>query len=213
MKRALCIATASALLLALAACGKQDSTSSTPAQNAPAASAGDAAGSPTTGELTPGVLYCPGAAEGGQVLIRAMRLDGNLAGTAEGKINNKPLSDKDIRFIFELDEWVSVYLDTDESDGLTARLVPHQTDTAAYTQSFYEMASEDLPHLDLVKPEEADGEWGSFYLNPDTGNAGDYDLMIAKDGKPTAVVCLRFYNQNELSSKSDEELLQLMNAQ
>ena len=42
----------------------------------------------------PGVLYCPGAAGGGQVLIRAMRLDGNLAGYAEGKINNKPLSEK-----------------------------------------------------------------------------------------------------------------------
>ena len=53
-------------------------------------------------------------------------------------------------------------------------------------------------------------EWGSFYLHPEECEPGYYDFVFTYEGKAIATLLTRFYNEDELTVKSDAELEALM---
>ncbi len=227
MKRLSCTTLILAMLLALSACGKKPETpaAATSAQNTAAAvtAAPDDAGAGNSGgadagstkeakaPVIPGVLYALNLKDGEKPVVRGVTLSGNRAGTGEeNSVNQKPISDSDIRFIYELNEWIYVIPDTDKTSGLWVYIVPHREDPEDFTESFISALSEDTPKTGLEKPEDENWEWGALYVHPDYWSAGDYDLVFVDGLKPVARVYLKLYSENELTVKSDSELEKMM---
>ena len=217
------------LLLALAACGKNNdpagnaSTGGNTPQNG-TAQAGTQSGTPagtksTEGNQTekamiPGTLNFIGLKDTETPVLKALRLYGNQAGEGDrqdGKgFNYKPVSTEGIRCIFELDEWVEIYPDTEKTGGIRLWVFEHREDQASYEKlSFSDVAKGFVTYQDLEKPEGKDDPWGSFYLNPDSVSAGYYDFIFTVDGKPAATLLTRFYKSGELEAKTDAELEQI----
>ena len=218
-KKLLCLSAALAMLLALPACGKKENASSGASSAAsPSSQAGNGESSSEgtqTALVIPGKLYALNPEDGEQPVIRGISLDGNQAGTYKEttvSVNGKTPSDSEIRFVFELNEWISIIPDTDKTDGLTAYIVAHHDDPAAYTDMAFSELKGGVPVVSLKKPEDEGGYgyWGELYLNPDLWKAGAYDLVITDIGKPVACVMLKIYDEGALAEKSDLELNQMM---
>ncbi len=204
MKKVFALLVAMTLVLSLAACGKD------------AGSAGDGGDRLTAAEkkqdtVIPGVLYQIDQKEGEEPLIRAVSLDGNQAGIDDDDSVNglEPSVDK-IRFIFMLQEWISITLDSDKTSGLTAYIIKHQEDPETYIDSFASLL-DDAPMVELNKPADDDswGYWGEMYLSEDYPT-GYYDLVFANGLKPVAKVTLKFFGSDELTPKSNDELWDMM---
>ena len=204
MKKVFALLVAMTLVLSLAACGKD------------AGSAGDGGDRLTAAEkkqdtVIPGVLYQIDQKEGEEPLIRAVSLDGNQAGIDDDDSVNglEPSVDK-IRFIFMLQEWISITLDSDKTSGLTAYIIKHQEDPETYIDSFASLL-DDAPMVELNKPADDDswGYWGEMYLSEDYPT-GYYDLVFANGLKPVAKVTLKFFGSDELTPKSNDELWNMM---
>ena len=208
------------ILGASTACSKQESTvvnNETQAQSsedpttAPADNGGtDATAAPDEntaklGPMTPGCLYI---LKGGAV-ISSVALTGNIAGSEDFN-STQPVVDG-IRNVFELSEWVEIYLTTKTTDSVQVFVFKQNDDSNVYNDYKYD---EELPNLvttaELSKPEDETGSWGSFYLSPEEADPGFYDIVFVCGGQPVAVMKVKFYAENELSSKSDDELRSLM---
>ena len=159
--------------------------------------------------LLPGELYqFDKDADGGPV-IKGLTVKGNQVGTVE--FNAKDPDVKGIRCIFQLDEWVEFYPDTSVNDGLWVYVYKHADDANVYTDmGFTEEDTKVLATCTLTKPEEADYQWGSLYVNPDNAQPGVYDIVFVKDGKAVAVMKANFFKEGELDGKSDDDLRGLM---
>nr|MCR5688651.1 hypothetical protein [Clostridiales bacterium] len=123
-------------------------------------------------------------------------------------------TDKGIRCIFELNEWVEVYPDPDNVASLAVWVFAHRDDPTEYAGIVFSEETEgyaafcDLP----AAPEDQEGApAGSFYLNPEECEAGYYDLVFTVGGKASAVLTTRFYAEEELNGKTDAELVEIMN--
>lgn len=235
-RKGICLLFSIGLLFAFAACsGKKDQSNAGPAsdQNAPdavAVPAADPNAPDTAAKATDtsdkkdaaaphviGQLEQLNLKDGASPIIRGVGLDGNRAGmSAEDtghRVNGRAISKDGIRSVFEMNEWISVRLDTDAKSGLSAVIVPHQKDLAAFTDSFVNGVSENAPRFDLKVPENPDDpnpSWGETYLHPDHWQPGDYDFVFLSENKPIARVGLKFYSEGELSNQSDEALEKLM---
>lgn len=222
MKKALAILLALSLTAALAACGKQDessnksdaatTTTTTAATDSPQDSKVSDESSDVgevLGSLEPGKLFVFPLEEGEDQVLRSVRLAGNQAGTAE--FNEKDPTER-VRCIFELDEWVEIYPDTDAESGLKCWAFRHKDDLAFYLDNTLSEESEGFAQmLELNKdPDDETLPWGSFYLHPEECEAGLYDLVFTYNNKPVGALITKFYNNDELTSKSDEELEELM---
>ena len=157
------------------------------------------------GTITPGCLYI---LKGGPV-ISSVALTGNIAGSES--FNSKQTGAGGIRDIFELNEWIDVYLTTRATDGVQV-FVFKNTDIAD-EYNYYNYAGE-LQNLvasvDLSKPENEGDSWGSFYMNPEDAEPGYYDLVFVCDGIPAAVMRVKVYPEGELEGKTDAELYDIM---
>jgi hypothetical protein len=147
-------------------------------------------------------------------VLRGVTIKGNCAGTAEG-FNNKEKSLTDVRCIFELNEWVEFYPDTDKEYALRVWILKHRDDQEYYnTCKFSDLMPNFASFCDLHYPadEEKPDEctWGSFYLNKDECKPGYYDFVFTYEGKAIATLLTRFYAEDELTVKSDAELEALM---
>ena len=109
-----------------------------------------------SGAYIPGVLY---QLQEGDPVIRGLYLAGNQSENS-GAI--EPTAEN-IRFIFNLNEWIWIYPDTDRTEGISIRAAKHADDFSVYTKSFIE-EGEFLAYADLYKPEDPNYEWGSFYI-------------------------------------------------
>ena len=146
-------------------------------------------------------------------VLRGVTIKGNCAGTAE--FNSRESSLTDVRCIFELNEWVYFYPDTDATYGLRVWILKHRDDQEYYNKAkFSDLDPNFANYCDLHYPEDAEKpdetEWGSFYLNKEECEPGYYDFVFTYDGKAIATLLTRFYGENELTVKSDAELEALM---
>ena len=241
MKKALAILLALSLTAALAACGKQDessdksdaaTTTTAAAANQQESSGEDQTTTTTTtaatdspqdskvsdessdvgevlGPLEPGKLFIFPLEDGEEQVLRNVRLAGNCAGTAD--FNAIDPTER-VRCVFELEEWIEIYPDTDAESGLKCWAFRHKDDLAFYLDNTLSEESDGFVQvLDLNKnPDDETGCWGSFYLFSEECEAGLYDLVFTHNGKPVGALITKFYNHNELTSKSDEELEELM---
>ena len=138
----------------------------------------------------------------------------NHVGTAEG-FNGRESSLTDVRCIFELNEWIEFYPDTDATYGLRVWILKHRDDQEYYnTAKFSDLDPNFANYCDLHYPEDAENPdkwyWGSFYLHSDECEPGYYDFVFTYEGKAIATLLTRFYTENELTVKSDAELEALM---
>ena len=230
MKKVFALLVAMTLVLSLAACGKDAGSAGDGGDRLTAAEkkqdtadagkqgTADAGKQETAGKteaekepVIPGVLYQIDQKEGEEPLIRAVSLDGNQAGIDDDDSVNglEPSVDK-IRFIFMLQEWISITLDSDKTSGLTAYIIKHQEDPETYIDSFASLL-DDAPMVELNKPADDDswGYWGEMYLSEDYPT-GYYDLVFANGLKPVAKVTLKFFGSDELTPKSNDELWNMM---
>ena len=221
LKHILCIILAIAMILALTACSTKtesnsDSTqaavqeSATAAESVAATTAVETAAAEETAveAAFPGILYPLNLSAGEAPLITKLRLGGNRAGSEEG-INGKDPSTDNIRSVFELNEWIDIYPET-ELTSLFAYVVPHSDDPGCYTEEYISTLTDKTPKTELIPPSDADGSWGALYLNPEEWSAGYYDLVITEGARPVSYVMITLFNEGELSEKTDTELEELM---
>ena len=240
MKKALAILLAISLTAALAACGKQDessdksdaATTTTAAANQQESSGEDQTTTTTTtaatdspqdskvsdessdvgevlGPLEPGKLFVFPLEDGEEQVLRNVRLAGNQAGTAD--FNAIDPTER-VRCIFMLNEWVEIYPDTDAESGLKCWVFRHKDDLAFYLDNTLSEETEGFAQmLDLNKdPDDETLPWGSINLSPDEYEPGLYDLIFTYNSKPVGALITKFYKNDELMDKSDEELEELM---
>ena len=100
--------------------------------------------------LVPGVLYQLNLEEGKEPVVKGVALAGNQAGSS---INEKEPSVEGLRFVFSIQEWITVKVDStltsDEfssyfEEGLWAFVVPHEDNPASLDAVWFEGAM-DIP--------------------------------------------------------------------
>ena len=219
MKKIFALILSASMLLSLAACSKAkepgNTSSPSTSNTVTEADAGGNADANNNNAGTDAVVLLPGElyqfdkdADGGPV-IKGVTLKGNRLGS--GEFNDKDPGVKGIRCVFELNEWVEFYPDTDGTGNLWIYVFKHADDAKVYTEMGYtEEDTRVLATCTLEKPEEAGDQWGAFYLNPDYAEPGVYDIVFVKDGKAVAVMEARFFAAESLGDKSDDDLKAMM---
>lgn len=230
MKRLFALLITIIMVASLAACGTNNSnTNGNNSTNPPASSTGDnqqSGNESGNGNTTQSGNNAEAAKLTGKMniinlddrdpsVLRGVIIKGNCAGTADG-FNGKESSLTDVRCIFELNEWVYFYPDTDATYGLRIWILKHRDDQEYYNKAkFSDLDPNFVNYCDLHYPEDAENpdktEWGSFYLNKEECEPGYYDFVFTYEGKAIATLLTRFYNENELTVKSDAELEALIN--
>ena len=224
MKRFLAILLAAIMVIVLVSCGtaKQGDTTTTDKGNTTTTnSTGDkdttktteTTANPTGAKLTAS-LNVINLDDRDSSILRGVTISGNVAGTAEG-FNNKEKSLTDVRCIFELNEWVYFYPDTDATYYLRVWVLKHRDDQTYYNNcKFSDLMPNFATYCDLHYPvDEEDPDswyWGSFYLNEEDNETGYYDFVFTYEGKAIAVLTTRFYKVAELSALPDAQLEALM---
>lgn len=154
------------------------------------------------GANVPGVLY---QLQEGEPVIRGISLTGNRA-----TMELAEPSTENIRFIFELNEWIGIYVDTDQVEGLSARLVKHGEDSSVYTAAYFDEAVI-YAYCDIFKPEQDGDVWGEINVSEDE-STGFYDLVFVnnEDNMPLAYIILDIFNMTALENYSESQLAQIM---
>ncbi len=142
----------------------------------------------------------------GDEIVRGMTISGNRSGTAE--FNSKDPAAEGIRCVFELNEYVGVTPDTDET-LMSVYVFKHREDQSSYEKTDFSDPGDDFVTVHESERDE-DGRWGEFYVNPEDAEPGYYDLVFTVDGKAVASLVTRFCAQGELENKTDAELEKLM---
>ena len=222
MKKVLAIALVLSMLFCLAACGAKTTDDVT----VPSADTNVVTQADTQDETTTkGADNAVSAALSGKInvinlddrdssVLRGVRIVGNRAGSADD-INGKESSLDDIRCIFEMNEWIEFYPDTDKEYALRVWILKHRADQEYYNDcKFSDLMPGFVQYCDLHCPEDGENTdelcWGSFYLNPTDCETGYYDFVFTYEGKAIGVLQTRFYAENELNGKTGAELEALM---
>ena len=228
IRKCMCVLLAFATILALGACSKsanqpQSETAATQSQNSAgsvaASSANSAANQDASAQKIAGAkLIQLNLKDGVSPIIRGAALDGNRAGKSieEGgnHVNGRPISDNNIRSIFELNEWISIRLDTAQKSGIIAAIIPHVEDDSKFAEILE--LPDAAPRVELNAPDTSDNpmaSWGEMYLHPDDWQPGAYDLVFLSGNKPIARVLLKFYPEKDLENQTDAQLEKLMQNQ
>ena len=211
MKKLLILALALLMIVSLAACKGNDPGST--GTNPPASNTPQSGNNAEAAKLT-GKMNIINLDDRDPSVLRGVTIKGNQAGRDDG-INGKESSLTDVRCIFELNEWVYFYPDTDATYGLRVWILKHRDDQEYYNKAkFSDLDPNFANYCDLHYPEDAENpdetEWGSFYLNKEECEPGYYDFVFTYEGKAIATLLTRFYAENELTVKSDAELEALM---
>ena len=210
--------------LAACSCGKPGANSTDTSVNAPSDSqpaGNESAGGDASQNSSPasepekltGKLNLIDLDDRDPSVLRGVILTGNQVGTAE--FNSRESSLTDVRCIFDLNEWIEFYPDTDKEYALRVWVLKHRDDQEYYnTCKFSDLMPNFASYCDLHYPADEENPdeypWGSFYLNGTECEPGYYDFVFTYEGKAIAVLLTRFYDQSELGNKSDAELEALM---
>jgi hypothetical protein len=173
---------------------------------------------PAGSEMKAGKLYFVNLKKDEQPIMPKIRIAGNRAGNQEEEIgiNYKPYASEGIRCIFELNEWVEFYPQSNAKSGIAVWVFEHKDNV-----NFYETASlsDETPgyveyrELNEDPEKAAEGvlwDWGSLYVHPEEHKPGFYDFVFTYGGKIFAVMLTKFYKEEELYDKSDSELNKMM---
>ncbi len=158
-----------------------------------------------------GKLYFVNLKEGEQSIMTGLRLFGNRCGSDD--FNKKPYAVEGIRSVFELDEWIEFYPQTNAKTGIKVMVFKHKADQGFYLKNTLNDETPDyIQELDIkIEPDaEETSNWGSFYLHPEEVEPGYYDFVFIYDNKVFAIMLTRFYKVNELYEKADSDLEKLM---
>ena len=167
-------------------------------------------------EMIAGKLYFVNLKKDQQPVMPRITIKGNRAGNQEegSGINAKPYAAEEIRCIFELDEWVEFYPESNAKSGIAVWVFEHKDKV-----DFYETAklSDETPgfveYRELGENPDQEEElldWGSLYVHPDYHKPGLYDFVFTYGGKIFAVMLTKFYDKEELEVKSNAELEKIM---
>lgn len=170
---------------------------------------GSAANAENSIEL--GKLYFVNLKEGEQSIMTGLRLFGNRCGSDD--FNKKPYAVEGIRSVFELDEWIEFYPQTNAKTGIKVMVFKHKADQGFYLKNTLNDETPDyIQELDIkIEPDaEETSNWGSFYLHPEEVEPGYYDFVFIYDNKVFAIMLTRFYKVDELYEKADSDLEKLM---
>ena len=221
MKRLFALLITIIMVASLAACGTNNSNtngnnnSNTNENNSSAN--GNESGGTVENAMIPGTLNFIELDDRDPSVLRGLRITSNRVGSSlENGINALPSSVDNIRCIFELNEWLEFYPDCDLEYGLRVWVLEHRDDQEYYeTAKFSDLMSGFVTYCDLRPNPDAEegGYWGSFYLNKEECEPGYYDFVFTYEGKAIATLLTRFYNENELTVKSDAELMEIMNGE
>ena len=150
-----------------------------------------------------GKLYFVNQKEGEQPIMTGLTLFGNRCGSSD--FNKKPYAAEGIRSVFELDEWIEVYPQTNMKTGIKVMVFKHKADQGFYSKN---TLNDETPgyiiECDLT------ASWGTFYLHPEEDEPGYYDFVFIYGNKVIATMLTKFYKPDELYQKSDSELKKLM---
>jgi predicted small lipoprotein YifL len=230
-----CLLLAALMIVTLTACGKRTDTtkpsdSNQTAEQSPTQGTDNSQGnnnSETGEDQSDDEMIVPAKLTGSLNLIemddrdssilRGVRINGNSVGTQDD-INGKESSLTDVRCIFDLNEWIEFYPDSDAEYYLRVWILKHRDDHEYYkTCKFSDLMPEYVTYCDLHYPvdEEKPEEWywGSFYLNPDECEPGYYDFVFTYEGKAIATLVTKFYKEGDIDGKSGTELEALMHEQ
>lgn len=228
-RRILTVLAAVMSLAVLTSCGK--SSSSSAAESASSASKpsndsvtsaapADSASSDSASTADPEVLTAKAGAitffpvaEGEDPFpeIRGLRIAGNVAGSTE--FNSRDTKTEGIRCIFELNEWMEFYPDTDADYGLKVWIIEHKDDASYYQKNkVTDLTPGFKQYCELYHDTEAEpgSAWGSCYLNPEEAQPGLYDFVITYEGKSVGVMLVKIFQEEELNGKSDDDIEALM---
>lgn len=158
-----------------------------------------------------GKLYFVNLKEGEQPIMSGLSLYGNRCGSND--FNKKPYAAEGIRSVFELDEWIEFYPQTNAKTGIKVMVFKHKADQGFYLKNTLNDETPDyIQECELNKDPDAEetSHWGSFYLHPEEVEPGYYDFVFIYDNKVFATMLTRFFKPDELSNKPDSELEKLM---
>ena len=206
MKKYVALLAAVAIVFSSSACGKKkDKTEET---TAPSDTVSASTESPSNGPLTfqaGKVVFLDSSGSG---ILKGVKISGNRAGD---EINKKDPALDGVRCIFELNEWVDFYPDTDKTAGIEVWVFEHKGNANVYRDAEFSMNMDGyIINLSLMKDEDPDLPWGSICLNPDSVEPGVYDFVFVYNGSAFAGMAVRFYAEKELEPRSDAELENLM---
>jgi len=206
MKKYVALLAAIAIVFSSSACGKKkDKTEETTApSDTVSASTESQSNGPLTFQAGKVVFLDPS----GSGILKGVKISGNRAGD---EINKKDPALDGVRCIFELNEWVDFYPDTDKTAGIEVWVFAHKGNANVYKDAEFSMNMDGyIINLSLMKDEDPDLPWGSICLNPDSVEPGVYDFVFVYNGSAFAGMAVRFYAEKELEPKSDAELENLM---
>ncbi|MBQ2098079.1 MAG: hypothetical protein II480_07860 [Bacteroidales bacterium] len=205
----------------LASCGgSQNQNSTTDSANNSATTTDGSTASNNSGNATkadaqkamiPGKLNFVNLKDGEQPVMTALTLKGNQVGSAEW--NDRKPATEGIRCIFNLNEWIEFYPVTNAEYGIKVWIIKHKDDQSYYLKNkMRDITPGFVQGGDIRKDPDAEegSPWGSMYVNPDNAEPGYYDFVFTYEDKVFATMLTKFYKENELDNKSDDELTDLM---
>lgn len=205
----------------LASCGgSQNQNSTTDSANNSATTTDGSTASNNSGNATkadaqkamiPGKLNFVNLKDGEQPVMTALTLKGNQVGSAEW--NDRKPATEGIRCIFNLNEWIEFYPVTNAEYGIKVWIIKHKDDQSYYLKNkMRDITPGFVQGGDIRKDPDAEegSPWGSMYVNPENAEPGYYDFVFTYEDKVFATMLTKFYKENELDRKSDDELTDLM---
>jgi hypothetical protein len=205
----------------LASCGgSQNQNSTTDSANNSATNTDGSTASNNSGNATkadaqkamiPGKLNFVNLKDGEQPVMTALTLKGNKAGSS--KWNDRKPATEGIRCIFNLNEWIEFYPVTNAEYGIKVWIIKHKDDQSYYLKNkMRDITPGFVQGGDIRKDPDAEegSPWGSMYVNPDNAEPGYYDFVFTYEDNVFATMLTKFYKENELDNKSDDELTDLM---
>ena len=205
----------------LASCGgSQNQNSTTDSANNSATTTDGSTASNNSGNATkadaqkvmiPGKLNFVNLNNGEQPVMTALTLKGNQVGSAEW--NDRKPATEGIRCIFNLNEWIEFYPVTNAEYGIKVWIIKHKDDQSYYLKNkMRDITPGFVQGGDIRKDPDAEegSHWGSMYVNPENAEPGYYDFVFTYEDKVFATMLTKFYKEDGLDNKSDEELEKLM---
>ncbi|MBO4635737.1 MAG: hypothetical protein J5685_01185 [Clostridiales bacterium] len=159
-----------------------------------------------TAVMIPGELIY--ISDDGYDVIHGLDLEGNIAGSSD--FNTRGLTNDDVRCIFELNEWIDFYLDS-EAEDISVYVMEHDPDWDSYVDlDLSENAPGVIEYCYLDPADDLDVSWGSMYLDPEIASSGYYDLIFQSGTHVVAALEVRFYDEGDLGFLGDEDLEAIM---